>query len=94
MQLADGRYGSMLDKLVKHAKDLHSPRMTPGRVYDSSGEEDDLQSLLSVQALLLASTLQERAPIPTIDDYEENVVNGFATIGPCRALRSPIPSSH
>lgn len=69
MQLIDDQYTSMLDKVVRNARELRRPRMVPGRIYGSSGA-DDLQSLVSSQALLLVATVHGRGAFPSIQDYE------------------------
>lgn len=70
MQLIDDGYTSMFDRTVREARELRRGRMIPGRVYDASGA-DDLQSLMSSQALLLTSLASPRAPFPIIEDLEE-----------------------
>lgn len=69
MQLADDSYTAMFDRVVTNASELLRPRMISGRIYGASGS-DDMQSLLSAQALLLAGTINPRTPLPGIEELE------------------------
>ncbi len=69
MQLVDGNYSGMLDRIVRNAKELRRPRMIEGRIYDSSGA-DGLDSLVSAQAMLLASLIDPKSRLPNIEEIE------------------------
>lgn len=69
MQVVDESYTGMFDRVVRNAKELRRPRMISGRIYDTSGP-DDLQSLVSAQALLLVGIIQPRSTLPRIEEFE------------------------